>query len=112
MQIENWNGKIYDIEVTGKGIEPLSACEVLVVPPAYFIGKFDSLEGGPTNAHLIFFSHNRKDCDLVFCWLLEAIYENAEFISIPKGTYTKGGVVIPLPRTLEQSDFELKVVNE
>lgn len=109
MKVENFNGKVYDFEVTGTGIEPLSVGEFSVVPPKFFIGKFDSLAGGPTTLHLVFLTDNREECDLVHCWVREAIYYDAEFLSIPNGTYTKNGVEISLPKTLEQSDFELRI---
>ena len=110
MQVENMNGKIYEVEFIGKGIDPVSVGEILTNPPQYFIGRFDSVEpNSNTLLHLFLLTDSREDWNLVHCWLREAIYYDADVFSIPKGTYTKSNNEVALPKSIEQSDFELKI---
>lgn len=111
MKVENMNGKIFEVNLTGKGIEPISVGELLVQPTRYFIGIFDDLSNNRTtqNLNLIYWSENQEDRDLVHCWIREAVYYDAEVISIPKRTYTKENREILLPDSIEKSEFELRV---
>lgn len=110
MQVENMNGKIYEVDFTGKGIEPVSVGEIMINPPQYFIGKFDSVEpNSRTHLHLFLLTDSREVWNLVHCWLREAIYYDADVFSIPKGTYTKSDTEVALPKSIEESEFELKI---
>lgn len=112
MKVENMNGKVYDVDVTGKGIEPLSAGEFFATPPKYFIGLFDNLDSKSKKLtsktktlNLILLTDSKELWDLAQCWILEAIYEGADSLSIPKKRYTKQGVVVNLPESIQKSNF-------
>lgn len=114
MKVENMNGKVYDVDVTGKGIEPFSAGEFFGNPPKYFIGLFDNLDSTSKKLtaktktlNLILLTENKELWDLAQCWILEAIYEGADTLSIPKKRYTKQGIAFNLPESIQNSDFNI-----
>lgn len=107
----------YRIPEKRSGIEPFSAAVITSRDKRhtlYTIGKFFSIiENGRLldKVETFFSSEYKAECDLVCCWLREALHHKAEILSIAKGTYTmkdsEGKLVeTKLPNTIEESKFD------